>query len=36
MIRQASVWRFDALVAGIFLVLVFLIRDGLGHANGGS
>jgi carbon starvation protein len=28
MIRQAEVWRFDALVAGAFLVLVFLIVAG--------
>jgi hypothetical protein len=28
MIRQAGVWRFDALVAGGFLVLVFLIVTG--------
>jgi carbon starvation protein len=28
MLRQASVWRFDAIVAGVFLVLVFLIVLG--------
>jgi carbon starvation protein len=28
LIRQASVWRFDALVAGFFLLLVFLIVLG--------
>jgi carbon starvation protein len=28
MLRQASVWRFDALVAGSFLVLVLLIVIG--------
>jgi carbon starvation protein len=28
LIRQANVWRFDALVAGLFLVLVFLIVLG--------
>ena len=26
--RQAAVWRFDALVAGLFLVLVLLIVLG--------
>jgi carbon starvation protein len=28
LIRQANVWRFDALVAGLFLLLVFLIVLG--------
>ncbi|MDQ6861324.1 MAG: carbon starvation protein A, partial [Verrucomicrobiota bacterium] len=28
MLRQASVWRLDACVAGAFLVLVFLIVGG--------
>ncbi|MGZ4983237.1 MAG: hypothetical protein ACXV9Q_04000, partial [Chthoniobacterales bacterium] len=28
MARQATVWRFDALVAGGFLTLVFLIVTG--------
>jgi carbon starvation protein len=28
LVRQASVWRFDALVAGFFLLLVFLIVLG--------
>jgi hypothetical protein len=28
LVRQATVWRLDALVAGSFLVLVFLIVVG--------
>ncbi len=31
MLRQASVWRFDAFVAGTFLVLVLLILLGSAH-----
>ena len=28
LVRQANVWRFDALVAGAFLILVLLIVIG--------